>query len=104
MGATIDYGILMSSTYVENRYVYDKDEALRKAISTAMPTIFTSGLILVVCGFVISFISSQNSIATVGRLLGIGAICSIVMITIVLPSALYLLDKFVMKLTLKRNK
>ena len=103
MGATIDYGILMSSTYVLNRYIYDKEEALEKAISTAMPTIFTSGLILTVCGFVISFVSSQNSIATVGRLLGIGTICSIVMITIVLPSALYLLDKFVMKLTLKKN-
>ena len=103
MGATIDYGILMSSTYVLNRYIYDKEESLEKAISTAMPTIFTSGLILTVCGFVISFVSSQNSIATVGRLLGIGTICSIVMITIVLPSALYLLDKFVMKLTLKKN-
>lgn len=103
MGATIDYGILMSSTYVLNRYIYDKEEALEKAISTAMPTIFISGLILTVCGFVISFVSSQNSIATVGRLLGIGTICSIVMITIVLPSALYLLDKFVMKLTLKKN-
>lgn len=104
MGATIDYGILMSSNYVANRYHMSKEQSLENAISTSMPTIFTSGLILTICGFVIHFVSSQNSIATVGLLLGIGTICSVVMITIVLPSTLYLLDKFVMKLTIKSRQ
>ena len=57
-----------------------------------------------VCGFVIHFISSQNSISTVGLLLGIGTICSVIMITIVLPSVLYILDKFVLCLSLKKRK
>lgn len=69
-----------------------------------MPTVFTSGLILTICGFVIHFISSQNSISTVGLLIGIGTICSVVMITLVLPSVLYLLDKFVLKLSLRKKK
>ncbi|MGN0824738.1 MAG: MMPL family transporter [Candidatus Coproplasma sp.] len=103
MGATIDYGILMSSNYVANRHTLDKKEALYKSVETAMPTVFSSGLILIVCGFVVCFISSQNAISTVGLLLGVGAICSVVMVTIVLPSVLYLLDKFVLKLSWKKK-
>ena len=68
-----------------------------------MPTVFSSGLILMVCGFVIYFISSQNSISTVGLLIGIGTICSVVMITVVLPSVLYLLDAFVLKLSIRKK-
>lgn len=51
------------------------------------------------CGFVIRIISSQNSIATVGLLLGVGTISSVVMILFALPSLLYLCDKIVMKTT-----
>lgn len=104
MGATIDYGILMSNSYIEYRKDYDKKESLVMAIDKALPTIFTSGLILTICGFVIGFISSQVSIATVGKLIGLGTISSIIMILFVLPSALYLLDKFVLKLTMHKNK
>lgn len=104
MGATIDYGILMSSNYVAYRKEFDKKESLIRSVEAAMPTVFTSGLILTVCGFVIHFISSQNSISTVGLLIGIGTICSVVMITVILPSVLYLLDKFVLKLSIKSKK
>jgi len=103
MGSTIDYGILMSSNYIAYRSEFDKKQALLMSVEAAMPTVFTSGLILTVCGFVIHFISSQNSISTVGLLIGIGAICSVVMITVVLPSILYLFDKFVLKLSLKKK-
>ena len=103
MGATIDYGILMSSNYVAHRNRYDKKEALAYSVEAAMPTVFTSGLILTVCGFVIHFISSQNSISTVGLLIGIGTICSVLMITVVLPSLLYLLDGFVLRLSIRKK-
>ena len=103
MGATIDYGILMSSNYVNYRAEHDKKEALRLSVAAAMPTVFTSGVILTLCGFVISFIASQNSIAAVGSLLGRGTLVSVLMITVVLPSVLYLLDAFVMKLTVKKK-
>lgn len=69
-----------------------------------MPTVFTSGLILTVCGFVIHFISGQNSVSTVGLLIGVGTVCSVIMITVVLPSVLYLLNKFVLVLSKKNNR
>lgn len=103
MGATIDYGILMSSNYVAYRQTNDRATALRLSVEAAMPTVFSSGLILTVCGFVIHFISSQNSISTVGLLIGIGTICLVVMITVVLPSVLYLLDAFVLKLSIRKK-
>lgn len=100
MGATVDYGILMSNNYLVYRKTMDKDESLKRAVDSAMPTVFTSGLILVVCGFVISLISSQNSIASVGTLLAQGTLVSILMITVGLPSILYLLDKYILKFTM----
>lgn len=103
MGATIDYGILMSSNYVADRQTMGREEALARSVEAAMPTVFSSGLILMVCGFVIHFVSSQNSISTVGLLLGIGTTMSVLMITVVLPAALYYLDRFVLKLSLKRK-
>ena len=99
MGATIDYGILLSSNYVALRKKSEKFDALSGAVSAAMPTILSSGSVLMCCGFVIRIISSQNSIATVGLLLGVGTISSVVMILFALPSLLYLCDKIVMKTT-----
>ncbi len=102
MGATIDYGILMSSSYLDARRGHDRDEALKLAVAAAMPTVFSSGLILSVCGFVIHFLSTQNAISTVGLLLGIGTVSSVLMITFVLPALLYLLDRFVLGLSWRR--
>ena len=99
MGATIDYGILFSTTYVRNRETLDKKESLYAALDTAMPTIFTSGIILMICGFIVGLIASQTSISSVGFLLFRGTLVSTILITLVLPALLYLLDKFVIKLT-----
>ena len=103
MGATIDYGVLMSTNYVQYRTTLDKKEALYRSVEAAMPTVFTSGMILTICGFVIGFISSQNAISTVGILLGKGTLVSVLMITLVLPSVLYLLDGFILKLSIKKK-
>lgn len=103
MGATIDYGILMSTNYVQYRTTMDRKTALYQAVEAAMPTVFTSGMILTICGFVIGFIASQSSISTVGFLIGKGALVSVLMITLVLPSVLYLLDGFILKLSWKKK-
>ena len=103
MGATIDYGILMSTNYVQYRATLDKKEALYKSVEAAMPTVFTSGMILTICGFIVGIISSQTSISTVGFLLGKGTLVSVLMITLVLPSVLYLLDRFILKLSIKKK-
>ena len=92
----IAYPVQMTSFPVPVNGSFD---ALSGAVSAAMPTILSSGSVLMCCGFVIRIISSQNSIATVGLLLGVGTISSVVMILFALPSLLYLCDKIVMKTT-----
>jgi predicted RND superfamily exporter protein len=104
MGATIDYGILLSTNYVRARATLDRREALTEAMNGALPTIFTSGIILMVCGAVVGFIASQTSISSVGFLLFRGTLISALMVTVVLPALLYMLDKFVMGLTIKTKK
>lgn len=104
MGATIDYGILLSTNYVRARATLDRREALTEAMNGALPTIFTSGIILMVCGAVVGFIASQTSISSVGFLLFRGTLISALMVTVVLPALLYMLDKFVMGLTIKSKK
>lgn len=104
MGATIDYGILMSSSYVAMRKSMPREEALRGAVKTAMPTVFASGITLAVCGAAIAIISSQPSISSVGLLIAKGALASILLITLVLPSILYRLDGFVLRLTFRKQK
>ena len=103
MGATIDYGILLSTNYVRARADKNKREALYEALDGALPTIFTSGLILMVCGAVVGFVASQTSISSVGFLLFRGTLVSVLMITMVLPALLYVLDKFVIALTIKKK-
>ncbi len=101
MGATIDYGILMTSNYVAFRKKHDRKRSIYLAVAAAMPTVFTSGLLLTVCGFVIDIISSQHSISSVGYLIGKGTLVSIFLITALLPSLLYLGDKIILKLVMK---
>ncbi len=101
MGATIDYGILISSRYIESRLTHDKAKSIELALRGALPSIFTSGTILVICGFTVYFVSTQTSILTVGILLGVGTTCSLLMVLFALPSFLYLLDRLILKTTYK---
>ena len=103
MGATIDYGILVSSYYLESRRTMERRDAIANALKTALPSIFTSGLILITAGLVVHFVSSEIAISQVGLLLGRGTIVSVLMILLVLPSLLVMLDKVVMKTTLTRK-
>ena len=95
MGATIDYGILLTTNYREKRLTLDRKDAITEAIKLSMPTIFTSGLILTVAGFAIGYVCSVYYIYSIGRLLARGTICSLVMILFLLPPLLIDLDKFV---------
>lgn len=97
MGATIDYGIILTSKYIRSRKEKDKITSMHEAIQSALPTILTSGTILVVAGFVVGLISSEVAISSIGTLLGRGTIISILMVLFLLPSLLLLCDRLIMK-------
>ena len=97
MGATIDYGILLTSHYIDCRRTLCRREALIEAIRLSMPTIFTSGLILTVAGFAIGYVCSVYYIYSIGRLLARGTLMSLLCVLVLLPPLLLLLDKPVIK-------
>lgn len=97
MGATIDYAIVIASRYKQLREKHDKKESVVKTLEDRLPAVITSGLILLIAGFLIGFISSSTVISSIGLFLGIGTFISLLATIFVLPAILYLFDKLVIK-------
>ena len=95
MGATVDYAILSTDNYLNCRKTMDKKEAAHEMIRLTFPSILTSASILIIVGYIISFISSVPAIAELGHLIGRGAICSLCLVTLLMPVLLTTFDKFV---------
>ena len=96
LGSTIDYAISSTENYLQTRAVEpDKRKAAIRATQLSFPSILTSGVILIVCGYVISFMSSIPAISQVGHLVGRGAIFSVTFVTLLMPCLLQLADRFI---------
>ena len=94
MGATIDYGILLSDQYRTFRLNgLSVQEALREALSRALPTVLTSGIILVVAGFLVGVQCSIYYISSIGLLISRGALMSVLLVLTLLPALLALADR-----------
>ena len=89
MGATIDYAIVITNRFDELRATLGKKEAIATAISDAFPTVLTSGVIMMISGFLIGEMVSEPIIATMGTCLGRGVIISVLCVMILLPALLY---------------
>lgn len=93
MGATIDYAIVITSRYMVLREECEsKNKAISRTLNEAFPTIITSGTIMAASGFVIGFLTSNATIASLGKTLGIGVLISMILVMFVLPVLLYLFD------------
>ena len=97
LGATVDYAILMTDRYKENRRQLNKKESVIQTISDVTVSILTSGSVLTVVGFLLGYISSNQLLAQLGIFLGRGAIFSLVIVLFVLPGFLYLFDRTFIK-------
>ena len=99
LGATVDYAILETDRYLENRKSMDKKEAIIETISSVTVSILTSGLTLTVVGFLMGYISTHGLLGQLGKFLGMGTVCSMVIVLLVLPGMLYLLDGVIRRTT-----
>ena len=95
LGATIDYSILMTNNYMEMRETMDRKQAAIAAISKSTISILTSGMILTVVGYLLYFTSSVQAISQVGRLVGRGALLSMVLVMSLLPALLSAFDTMI---------
>lgn len=97
LGATVDYAILMTDRYRENRMQGSKKEAVIQTIMDVTVSILTSGGTLTVVGLLMGYISSNQLLGQLGLFIGRGAIFSLIIVLFVLPGILYLFDHFIIK-------
>lgn len=99
LGATVDYAILLSERYLEERKSSDKRSAAINTVSKTAVSILTSATAMIVVGVLLGKFSSHGLISQLGYLLAIGTTASLVIVLFVLTGLLYSLDKFIQKTT-----
>lgn len=104
LGATVDYAILTTDRYREERQNYEKKEAVMRTTSAVTVSILTSGSVLTVVGFLLGVISTHGLLSQLGYFLGKGTLCSLAIVLFVLPGLLYLLDPVFMRKNKKGKK
>ena len=100
LGATIDYAILMSNTYLNNRRKgKDKDEAIKNTLGAVTPSIIMSALCFFAATFGVYVYSDIDMIGSICELLSRGAIISMITVILLLPALLRIFDKLIIKTT-----
>lgn len=92
LGATVDYAILVTNSYLECRKEAEKKEAAILALKRSIPAIFTSGSILTIVGYILYYISSVAAIGDLGHLIGRGAWMSMLLVLTLMPAFLVMFD------------
>ena len=104
LGATVDYAILMTTRYKEEREKgMEKKDAVLLALKTSTSSIIVSALGFFLSTLGVSLYSKIDMISAICTLLSRGAIISMFVVILMLPSALMIFDKLIIKTTYKFN-
>ena len=100
LGATVDYAILMTNKYVQNR----KDglvpkEAMRLSLQDSIKSVIVSAFCFFAATCGVSLFSNIEMIGSICTLISRGAIISMVVVLTVLPACLILCDRVICKTT-----
>ena len=95
MGCNIDYAIVISSHFDEQKEHLPAEEAIAVAVNKAFPTVLTSGTIMAVMGFLLGGISTEPTNAVMGECIGRGTLISMILVLFVLPCILVIGDKLI---------
>lgn len=101
LGATVDYAILFTDRYIEHRATMPKRQAIVETISYVTTSILTSGSVLALVGFLLSYLSTHGILSQLGLFVGRGALLSMTSVFFVLPGLLYMFDGLIQKTTMK---
>lgn len=101
LGATVDYAILLTLTYMRERQLKPKKEAAHAALGSSFRSILISAVTMASAGFALAGTTSNPLVADIGLLLGRGALLSMAMSLIFLPALLTVFDKPIMRTTLR---
>ncbi|MUV36861.1 hypothetical protein JNUCC1_00665 [Lentibacillus sp. JNUCC-1] len=103
LAATVDYAILFTEDYMNNRQEMPKFEAIKKTINEKIFSIGVSASILSSVGFIMWLTSTDPIISSIGILLGRGTLLAFTMVVIFLPALLVVFDKPIEKTTWRPN-
>ena len=102
LGATVDYSILMTTRYHEERvFGRTPKEAAQQSLEHCSQSILTSGLTFFAATVGVAAISKMELLKSICLLISRGALISMVVILVVLPAALMLCDWIIRHTTLK---
>ena len=100
LGATVDYAILMTTRYKQNRLSgMDKKEAVEKAVASSAQSILVSGFGFFAATYGVGLYSNVDIISSMCRLIARGALLSVAVVLLLLPAMLLLLDKVIIHST-----
>lgn len=99
LGATIDYGILLTTHYLDHRKRVPARRAAHLALGETFPSLLVSASILATAGFALGFASSMSAVSSLGLLLARGALLSLALVTCFLPALLVVLDRIIKRTT-----
>lgn len=98
LGATIDYAILMSTKYIEERQKNDsKQKCMEETLKFTIPSIITSALCFFAATASVGFYTKIDMIGSICNLLARGSLISMASVIFILPSLLMLCDKIILK-------
>lgn len=96
LGATVDYAILMTTRYKQERYGgRDKREAVTNALKVSIPSIIVSAMGLFSATFGVALYSDVDIISSLCDLMARGAIVSMFAVILFLPAMFMLFDKVI---------
>ncbi|MBR4809245.1 MAG: MMPL family transporter [Bacteroidales bacterium] len=95
MGATIDYSILFVSYYRKSRLHHGVADSLAEAYNGSCHSILTSGLILTVAPYAMSYMISDAMVISILRSIAVGAMVAILIILFILPGMIAIADSIV---------
>ena len=98
LGATIDYAILMSTKYIEERQKSaNKQKCMEETLKFTIPSIITSALCFFAATASVGFYTKIDMIGSICNLLARGSLISMISVIFILPSLLMLCDKIILK-------
>jgi predicted RND superfamily exporter protein len=105
LGATVDYAILMTTRYKnERRAGADTKSAVKTAIASSAPSIIVSGAGLFAATFGVAVYSNIDIIRSMCMLMARGAVISVICVIASLPAMLMAFDRVIRATTLKMKE
>lgn len=96
LGATVDYAILLTNKYKKNRHNgLEKKEAITDALKNSAQSVMVSALTFFAATFGVALYSNIDMIGSLCMLMARGAIISMFVVILVLPSLFMVFDKVI---------